>query len=79
MKRLHVVHINKDLGYQREGEIREFVEKHLKEYGGHTLERYQHGISLLLFDREQDASKFANDMSKKLNIPREHITVRAEK
>ena len=34
---------------------------------------------LMLFERKQDAQKFANELSERLNIHKEHITVKARK
>jgi hypothetical protein len=33
----------------------------------------------MLFERKQDAQKFANELGARLDIPKEHITVKARK
>jgi hypothetical protein len=73
----HEVYLTKDLGAQRNQEVLAFIEKHIAEYNGKTEDK--HGIPLMLFERKQDAQKFANDMSAKLNILPEHISVKARK
>jgi hypothetical protein len=73
----HEVYLTKDLGSQRNQEVVAFIEKHIAEYNGKTEDK--HGIPLMLFEKEQDAHKFANDLSARLNVPQEHITVKAQK
>ena len=73
----HEVHITKDLGSQRTQEVIAFIDKHIAEYNGKS--EYKHGIPLMLFERNLDAQKFANNLSARLDIPREHITVKARK
>ena len=74
---LHEVYITKDFRAARNKELMVFIDKNIAEYKGKTEEK--HGISLMLFDRKQDAQKFANELSASLNIPKEHITVKARK
>jgi hypothetical protein len=73
----HEVYLTKDLGAERNQEVRAFIDKHIAEYNGKIEEK--HGIPLMLFEREQNAHKFANELSARLNIPQEHITVKAKK
>jgi hypothetical protein len=73
----HEVYLTKDFGSQRNQEVIAFIDKHIAEYDGQIQDK--HGIPLMLFEREQDAQKFAGDLSARLNIPREHITVKAQK
>ncbi len=73
----HEVHITKDLGAERNQEVIAFIDKHIAEYKGKIESK--HGIPLMLFEREQDAQRFANDMGARLDIPREHIEVKAKK
>jgi hypothetical protein len=72
----HEVYLTKDLGSQRNQEVLGFIEKHIAEYNGKTEDK--HGIPLMLFEREQDAHKFANELGARLNVPKEHITVKAK-
>jgi hypothetical protein len=74
---LHEVYITKDFGPERNEDLVAFIGKHIAEYKGKTEDK--HGIPLMLFDRLQDAQKFANELSAGLNIPKEHITVKARK
>jgi hypothetical protein len=74
---LHEVYITKDFGPERNEELMAFIGKHIVEYKGKTEDK--HGIPLMLFERPQDAQKFANELSERLNVPKEHITVKARK
>jgi len=76
-KAFHEVYITRDLGYRQNEELIAFIDKHIGEFKGHTANK--HGIPLMLFERQQDAHKFANELSAKLNIKTEHISVKAEK
>ena len=76
-KAFHEVYITRELGYERNKEVIDFIEKHIEEFKGHVENK--HGIPLMLFERQQDAHKFANELSAKLNIDSEHISVKAEK
>lgn len=73
----HEVHITKDLGSQRNQEVIAFIDKHIAEFNGKIENR--HGIPLMLFERKQDAQRFANDISARLDVPQEHVTVKARK
>jgi hypothetical protein len=73
----HEVYVTKDLGYEMNSELRDFIEKHIAEFKGKTEEK--HGIPIMLFERKQDAAKFAEQLSEKLNIHKEHISVKARK
>jgi hypothetical protein len=76
-KAFHEVYVTKDLGSQRNDEMVKFIAKHITEFNGKAEDK--HGIPQMLFERQQDAHKFANELSAKLNIPVEHITVKARK
>jgi len=73
----HEVYITKDLGPQRNAEVVEFINKHVSEYKGHTEDK--HGIPLMLFERKQDAQKFADEIGARLDIQKEHISIKARK
>ena len=73
----HEVYITKDFGAERNEELVTFISKHIAEFKGHTEDK--HGIPLMLFDRRQDAQKFADELSARLNVPKEHITIKARK
>jgi hypothetical protein len=74
----HIVNITKNLGEERRKEIVAFIGKHLSEYEGQTEDRTEekHGIPMMIFEKQSDAHMFANEMSKKLDFPREHIEVK---
>ena len=74
---LHEVSITKDLGSERNEDLIAFIGKHIAEFKGKTEER--HGIPQMLFEEKLDAQVFAKELSLRLNIPKEHITVKAEK
>ena len=76
-KAFNEVYITKDLGSQRNEELLAFIDNHIAEFKGHTEDK--HGIPLMLFERKQDAHTFANEVSTRLNIQKEHITVKARK
>ncbi len=76
-KAFHEVYITKDLGSERNEDLKAFIEKHISEFKGKTEDK--HGIPLMLFERQQDAHNFANELSARLNIQKEHITVKARK
>ena len=76
-KAFHEVCITKDLGSQRNQELNEFIAKHITEFKGES--EAKHGIQQMLFERAQDAQQFANELHAKLDIPKEHITVKARK
>ena len=74
---LHEVCITKDFGPERNEELVAFIGKRIAEYKGKTEDK--HGIPLMLFERTQDAHRFANDLGERLNISQEHIAVKAKK
>ena len=74
---IHEVYVTKDFGAERNNELVAFIGKHIAEYKGKTEDK--HGIPLMLFDIMEDAQKFANELSARLNIPKEHITIKARK
>jgi hypothetical protein len=76
-KAFHEVYITKVLGSERNEKLKAFINKHITEFKGKTEEK--HGIPQMLFEREQDAQKFANELSARLDIQKEHITVKARK
>ena len=73
----HEVYITKELGSKWNQEVIDFIAGHIAEHKGKTEDK--HGIPLMLFERKADAQRFANEMSSKLNIPKEHIEVKAQK
>jgi hypothetical protein len=73
----HEVYLTKDFGSEREGDLIAFINKHITEFKGKTEDKQ--GIPLMLFERQQDAHNFANEISARLNISKEHITVKARK
>jgi len=73
----HEVYITKDLGSGRNEELKAFINKNITEFKGKTEEK--HGIPQMLFERNQDAKVFANELSARLDIPKEHVTVKARK
>ncbi len=74
---LQEVRITRDLGSLRHQEIIDFINKHIAEFNGYKEE--SHGIPLMLFERKEDAHKFADELRKKLDIQKEHIEVKASK
>jgi len=76
-KAFHEVYITKDLGATKNEELITFINKNIAESKGHTEDK--HGIPLLLFERKQDAQAFSNELSTRLNIQKEHITIKARK
>jgi hypothetical protein len=76
-KAFHEVCLTKDLGPQRNQELIEFIAQHIIEFKGES--EAKHGIPQMLFERAQDAQQFANELTAKLHIPKEHITVKARK
>jgi hypothetical protein len=73
----HEVFITKDQESDRNEELKAFIDKHIKEFKGFAEEK--HGIPQMLFERKQDAQLFANELESKLNIHKEHISVKARK
>ena len=76
-KAFHEVYITKDMGSERNEELKSFIDKHIVKFKGMSEEK--HGIPQMLFENKQDAQMFANEISAKLNIPKEHISVKARK
>jgi hypothetical protein len=76
-KAFHEVCITKDLGPERNEDLKAFINKHITDFKGKTEEK--HGIPQMLFERKQDAQGFANELSARLDIQKEHITVKARK
>jgi hypothetical protein len=74
----HEVRVTKDLrSKERTERLVEFINKNIKEYKGKTEEGYP--IPIMLFEEKDHAHLFANQLSKHLDIPREHITVKAQR
>jgi hypothetical protein len=71
------VSINKDFGSKRNEDLVAFIKQHIAEYKGKIEDKA--GIPQMLFERDQDAQRFADELQAKLNIPREHISVKARK
>jgi hypothetical protein len=76
-KAFHEVYVTKDLGSERNDELKAFINNHITEFKGKTKEK--HGIPQMLFERNQDAQEFAKELSARLDIQKEHITVKARK
>ena len=74
---LHEVYITKDLGSEKNEDLVAFINKHIIEFKGKAEER--HGIPQMLFEEKLDAQRFAKELSLRLNIQKEHITVKARK
>ena len=73
----HEVYITKSFGTERDEALLAFINQHIAEFKGETEDK--HGIPQMLFERAVDAQEFANVLQTKLNIPQEHITVKARK
>ncbi len=73
----HEVSITKDLGSERNEDLIAFINKHIADFKGKI--EAKHGIPQMLFERRQDAQIFANHLSARLNIQKEHISVKARK
>jgi hypothetical protein len=54
-----------------------FANKSIAQIKGHLEE--QAGIPIMLFERNQDAQAFVNELNAKFKIPKEHITIKAQK
>jgi hypothetical protein len=76
-KAYHEVFVTKDLGSERNDKLVAFIGKHITEFKGHTEEK--HGIPIMIFERKLDAQLFANELSARLDIKKNHITVKAQK
>ena len=76
-KAFHEVYVTTALGSVSNDELVAFIDKHISEFKGHIEDK--NGIPLMLFDRKQDAQIFAKELSAKLKIKKEHITVKARK
>jgi hypothetical protein len=76
-KAYHEVYITKDLGSERNEDLVAFIDKHISEFKGHTEDK--HGIPLMLFERKQDAQAFVDQLCGRLDIQKEHITIKARK
>ncbi len=73
----HEVYITKKLGMNKEHQVIAFIGAHIAEFKGKTEDK--HGIPVMVFERSSDAHRFAKDLSAKLDIPHEHIEVKAQK
>jgi hypothetical protein len=76
-KAYHEVHINKILGSVTKEDVAAFANNNITKFKGHLGEKA--GIPVMLFERNQDAQAFANELKAKLKIPREHIEIKAQK
>ena len=76
-KALHEVHVTGNLARANRAEVRDFIEKRIAEFGGHWQD--DSPTPTMLFERPADAERFADELSLKLNIPRQHISVKASK
>ena|SRR5450759_2243526 len=73
----HEVYVTKSFGTERNEDLTAFINTHIAEFKGKTEDK--HGIPQMLFERGQDAQEFADELHTKLNIPEEHITIKARK
>jgi len=74
----HEVHITKDLrSKERTESLVTFINKHIAEFKGKTEDAYP--IPTMLFEQSGSAHSFADELSKRLDIPREHIEVKAQR
>jgi len=73
----HEIYITRDFGSKTNEKLITFISEHISEYGGKTEDK--HGIPLMLFEKKQDAHKFAKKLIAHLGIPKEHIAVKAQK
>jgi len=71
------VHITKMLGSTTNEEVAAFANKTITKFKGHIEE--QAGIPIMLFERNQDAMAFVNELNAKFKIPKEHMTIKAQK
>jgi hypothetical protein len=73
----HEVTITKKISAEKSQEVKTFVDLHIAQHKGKAEDK--HGIPVMLFERKVDAEVFAKELSAKLNIPKEHIEVKAQK
>ena len=76
-KAFHEVYITKDLGSTKNEEVTAFVRDRITLFKGHIEDK--HGIPLMLFEHKQDAQRFANELSIKFKIQKEHLAIKAQK
>jgi hypothetical protein len=71
------VHITKMLGSTTNEEVAAFANKNITQFKGHIEDKA--GIPIMLFERNQDAMAFVNELNAKFKISKEHITIKAQK
>ena len=76
-KAYHEVRITKISGSTTNEEVSAFANKNITQYKGHIEDKA--GIPIMLFERNQDAHAFVNELNAKFKIPKEHITIKAQK
>ena len=76
-KAFHEVRITKISGSTTNEEVAAFVDKNIAQFKGHIEEKA--GIPVMLFERNQDAQAFVNELNVKFKIPKEHMTIKAQK
>ena len=76
-KALMRVQITHELSPITHYKLRNFIAKHIAEFGGRWED--DSPVPIMLFERSADASRFADELSRKLNIQRQHISVKAWK
>ena len=76
-KAFHEVYITKDSGSMKNEEVTAFIHDNIAQFKGHLEDK--HGIPLMLFERKQDAQRFADELSTKFKIRKEHIAIKAQK
>jgi hypothetical protein len=76
-KAYHEVYVTKDLGSERTEKLIAFIGKRIAEFKGHAEDK--HGVPTMLFERKQDAQAWADELCGRLDIKKEHITIKAQK
>ncbi len=76
-KAMQEVYITRKLASDNRVRLIDFVAKHIAEYKGMSEDK--HDLPVMLFEKKDDAHKFANALVEHLNIPREHVAVKAQK
>ena len=76
-KAYHEVRITKISGSTTNEEVAAFVTRNIAQYKGRIEEKA--GIPVMLFERNQDAQAFVNELNVKFKIPKEHMTIKAQK
>ncbi len=73
----HEVNITKIPGSVTNEDVAAFANNNITKFKGRLEEKA--GIPRMLFERNQNAQAFVNELSAKLKIPREHIEIKAQR